>query len=160
MSRSGGAQRVLLILAGSALVGVAIFGALVWRAVTIQRADERQALEAFAEARALLGPRPPLLDVDDHSRVIRRESPPDQTPGPIRRMKAVAYQADLQRLVRADVPIWFLKLKGPAAEFALRDTGVDLERLGITPADLERYGPRLIIDHRSRAGSRLLMWTE
>jgi hypothetical protein len=72
----------------------------------------------------------------------------------------MAYQPRIGRIVRADVPFWFLKLKGPAARLALRDTGVDLERLALTPADLERYGPRIVVDHLSGTGARLLVWTE
>ncbi len=72
----------------------------------------------------------------------------------------MAYQPHIGRIVRADVPFWFLKLKGPAARLALRDTGVDRDRLGITPADLERYGPWVVVDQATNSGARLLMWTE
>jgi hypothetical protein len=72
----------------------------------------------------------------------------------------MAYQPGIRRIVRADVPFWFFTLKGPAARLALHDTGVDLERLGITPADLERYGPGIVGDQLSNSGPRLLVWTE
>ncbi|MEO5820584.1 MAG: hypothetical protein ABIT71_08760 [Vicinamibacteraceae bacterium] len=158
--RPGVSRRVVLLVLACALGGVVIFGGLVWRAVAIERADARQASDAFTAARAALGPGTPLLDVDDQGQVTRREQASDRTPLPISRVKAMTYRADLGRIVRADAPLWFLKLKGPAARLALRDTGVDLERLGITPADLERYGPRTVIDHTGSRGTRLLVWTE
>ena len=37
---------------------------------------------------------------------------------------------------------------------------MDLEQLGVTPAMLERLGPAVIVDHTSRDGSRLLVWTQ
>jgi hypothetical protein len=37
---------------------------------------------------------------------------------------------------------------------------MDLERLGLTPTALERFGPAVIVDHTSRDGSRLLIWTQ
>jgi hypothetical protein len=153
-------RRIALIALACALGGVVVFGGLVWRAVTIERADGRQAAEDIAAVRATLGTRAALLDVDDQGAVTRREPLPNRTPQPIRRVKAMAYRSELGRMVRTDVPFWFLKLKGPAARLAFRDTGVDLERLGITPDDLERYGPRVLVDHASPTGSRLLVWTE
>jgi hypothetical protein len=140
--------------------GVIIFGGLVWRAVTIEDAASGKASDEFAAARATLGVRAPLVDIDAQGKVTRREPAPDRPLQPINRMKAMAYQPRIGRIVRADVPFWFLKLKGPAARLALRDTGVDLERLEITPADLERYGPRVVIDQSSSSGARLLVWTE
>jgi hypothetical protein len=62
--------------------------------------------------------------------------------------------------VSIDSPFWFVKLKGPAAAYVLEDTGLDLERLGLTPAMLERCGPAVIVDHTSHDGSRLLIWTQ
>jgi hypothetical protein len=155
----GFGRRVALVFLACAVGGVLIFGGLVWRAVTIKEAAPATASEEFAAARVAL-PGRALVDIDDQGRVTRRESAPDRAPQPINRLKAMAYQPRLGRIVRADVPFWFLKLKGPAARLALRDTGVDLERLALTPADLERYGPRIVVDQLSSSGSRLLVWTE
>jgi len=71
-----------------------------------------------------------------------------------------AYRAAEHRLVAADVPFWFLKGKAPAVRFALRGTGLDLERLGMTPGELERYGAALILDENAASGDRLLIWTK
>ena len=72
----------------------------------------------------------------------------------------LAYRVAEQRLVRADVPFWLLKAKGPAVQYSLRGTGVDLERLGVTPADLQRYGASVVLDESRENGDRLLVWTE
>jgi hypothetical protein len=37
---------------------------------------------------------------------------------------------------------------------------VNLEDLKLTVKDLERYGPSLVLDQRSRGGDRVLVWTE
>jgi hypothetical protein len=75
-------------------------------------------------------------------------------------LRVLAYRAPQQRLVHADVPFWFLKVKGPAVRYALRDTGLDLDRLDVSLADLERYGVCLILDETRANGDRLLVWTE
>jgi hypothetical protein len=153
-------RRIVLVSLACSVAGLIIFGGLVWRAVTIEDAAPGMVSEVFAAARTALRTRTPLVDIDEQGHVTRRESVPDRTPQPINRVKAMAYQPRVGRIVRADVPFWFLKLKGPAARLALRDTGVDLERLGITPADLERYGPGIVVDQLSSSGARLLVWTE
>jgi hypothetical protein len=58
-----------------------------------------------------------------------------------------------------EVPIWFIRIKGPAAAFVLRDTGFDLEALGLTAGDLQRSGAGLVLDE-SRGEDSLLAWTE
>jgi hypothetical protein len=35
-----------------------------------------------------------------------------------------------------------------------------LDRIGVSPADLERYGVCLILDETRKNGDRLLVWTE
>jgi hypothetical protein len=75
-------------------------------------------------------------------------------------LHALAYHASNRRLVRADVPFWFLKAKGPAVQYSLRGTGLDLQRLGVTPGDLQRYGPSFVLDETRTNGERLLVWTE
>ena len=72
----------------------------------------------------------------------------------------LAYRAAEQRLVRVDVPFWFLKMKGPAVQYSLRGTGVDLERLGVTAAELEGYGASVVLDESRHNGDRVLVWTE
>jgi hypothetical protein len=155
----GFGRRIVFLVLACAIGGLLVFGGLVWRAVTITEAAAATASEEFAAARAAL-PGRALVDIDDQGKVTRREAAPDRAPQPINRVRAMAYQPRVGRIVRADVPFWFLRLKGPAARLALRDTGVDLDQLGITPAALERYGPRIVVDHVSRSGSRLLVWTE
>ena len=153
-------RRVLLLLLAGAVVGFAIFGMLAYRAVSVEEAPAPEALRRFETIRAALGGRPPLIALDESGNVVRRSAPPVTSPRPVSRLGVLAYQADEQRLVTADVPMWFFKLKGPAAQYLVRGTGLDLERLQITASDLERYDPSVVVDHARPNGDRLLVWTE
>ena len=128
------ASRLLLLLLAGALIGFSIFGVLVYRAVDVERADGPEALRRFSAARAAVGDETPMLEVDGAGQVVRR--------------------------VSARVPFWFFRLKRPALEYALRGTGLDLDRLQLRAADLERHGPGLILDQTSANGDRLLVWTK
>jgi hypothetical protein len=154
------ARRVVLMLAAGAAIGVGVFAVLVYRTVNIEHSDREEAVRRFAAVRAALPPGRPVLAIDEAGSVVRQETPRATTPGPLLRLSVLVYQADVRRLVSADVPFWFLRIKGPAARFALRDTGLDLDRLGITPAELQRYGPAVVIDQARPNGDLLLVWTQ
>ena len=153
-------RRAVIVLAAGAAVGFSIFGVLVYRTVNIEHVDRGEAARRIANVRAALPPGRPVLAIDQAGNIVRHETPRSTTPAPLRRLSVLAYYADAQRLVSADVPFWFFEIKGPAARYALRDTGFDLDRLGITPAELRRYGPAVVIDQAGPKGDLLLVWTE
>jgi hypothetical protein len=45
-------------------------------------------------------------------------------------------------------------------QYAVQGTGVDLDRLGVTAADIERHGPGPILDETRANGDRVLVWAE
>ena len=152
-ARAGAA---LLLIA--ALVGVAVFGVLAWRSVSVLEMDATGALHNFETVRARV-PGPPLVRRDASGRFVRR--PSGNTTGPVpTELHALAYYVDGQRLVRADVPMWFFKVKGPALRFAVRDTGLDLDALNVTATDLENAGAGVVLDETRSNGDRLLVWTD
>jgi hypothetical protein len=154
------ARRVVIVLAAGVVIGFSIFGVLVYLAVTVDQATGDAAARHFAAVRAALPPGPPVLEIDNARTVVRRQTSASTTPVALRRLRVLAYHAEAERLVSADVPFWFLRIKGPAAQYALRGTGLDLDRLGVTPDELQRYGPAVVVDLVRPNGDRLLVWTE
>ena len=151
---------LLLLIVGLALAGSTLF---VWRHVGVRSADAAAAVAAFERAHAGLGARatdPPLFRCDASGRVQPNPSAPIPHPAPLAHVRVLAFRAREGRLVHADVPFWFLKLKGPGAVVALRGTGVDLGKMGLTPRHLERQGPGLVLDERQPGGDRLMIWTD
>jgi hypothetical protein len=143
-----------------AAIGLGVFAFLAWRSVTVEQAAPDQALHRFTEVRNALAVTEPMLRVDAAGQITRRGQPAGREAAHPTRLRALAYRAPEHRLVRADVPFWFFKIKGPAAQYALRGTGLDMDRLGVTPADLERCGVCLVLDETRTNGDRLLVWTE
>lgn len=139
--------------------GLAIFGVLAWNAVRVERADAAQAVRRFEAARAGLGGAPALLRRDAAGRLVPGPGAPRAAARPAERLLVLAYRAAESRLVRAEVPLWFLLLKAPAVEPMLRGTGLDPGQLSVTPAELKRAGPSLVLDE-ARGRDRLLVWTE
>jgi hypothetical protein len=145
-------SRLLSRLGVAAVAGMAVFGFLVWRTVTVEQALPDEALRRFSDVRDRLVSTEPMLRVDATGAITRRKVPAESGSAPLTRLRVLAYRVPQQRLVRADVPFWFLKVKGPAVQYSLRGTGLDLERLGVTPGDLEQYGPCVVLDETSKNG--------
>lgn len=142
----------------AALIGLAVFGAMLWRTVSIETQTSAQVHERFDTIRATFPSPTPLVRRDPLGRLVRTEASGRDASAPARRLYVLAFHASTGRLVSADVPIWFIRIKGPAAALALRDTGFDLDVLGLTAGDLERSGAGLVIDE-SRGKDELIAWT-
>jgi hypothetical protein len=153
-------KRILILLLVAATLGLAVFAYLASNAVTVERADESDAARRFLAARAAFGSALPMLEIDPSGRVVRRPGPPREGESHLERFRILVYQAQQRRLVEADVPFWLVAIKGPALQYAVRDTGVDLDRLGVTAADLLRHGPGPILDETRPNGDRVLVWVE
>ncbi len=177
--------RIVIVLFLAAGIGFAIFGLMVRRAVTLEEVTPSEAMQRFEDARAGFGSAVPLVSVDEAGRPVRSDVDTDGASGAGRmegaggsdsaagatsgagsagraapkRLHILVYRAEDERLAQAEVPFWFFKLKGPVVRLALRETDFDLGRLGLTPGELERLGPRLVLDETRANGDRVLVWT-
>lgn len=151
---------IVLLVVLAALIGFSIFGVLVWRAVDTEVVGEEPALSRFQEIRDRYRDRAPMLDLDAAGKVTSAPASKGTIPQPVKQLRVLAYRVKGERLISAEVPFWFVKLKGSAVKFAFRGTGFDLDDLGVTAGDLERHGPGLVLDETDDAGDRLLVWIE
>ncbi|NNF08407.1 MAG: hypothetical protein HKN21_16725 [Candidatus Eisenbacteria bacterium] len=152
---------VLIALLIAAVIGVSIFGYLASRAIHRESADPAAALQRFEAARDSISALGPLLKLSDEEGVEAVEPPPEtQTKHKLSQIKFLAYEVKEEKLTQGAVPFWFYRLKGPAFSFGLSDSRFDIEKLGLTTDDLERFGPAVIIDETMQSGDRILVWTE
>ncbi len=102
----------------------------------------------------------PLIELDDRGHFLRANS---DRPAGDRRPQALnimAFDPDEGRVVRMDIPFWLLRLKMGGTRIGLGNDSIDLHDLRLTVEDLERFGPTLIVDHKGRAGERVLVWSQ
>ncbi len=141
-----------------ALAGAGIY--FVTREVRIQRATAASAEEAFDRERARFSNQHPLLVIRDDDVVWEGEQVESSTTA--RRPDALhvlVFDPDDERLVRIHVPFWLLRWSRHGT-LRLSSDEFDLRRLKLTVEDLERMGPALLLDHRERDGTRVLLWSE
>ena len=62
--------------------------------------------------------------------------------------------------MRVNIPFWLLRMKMRGATIDFNGNRMDLEDMKLTVEDLERFGPTLIVDHRSTSGERVLVWSQ
>lgn len=120
--------------------------------------DATGAREAFEEVRARFVGEEPLVTIDgDRLTVVELERRMASYTGPTpQTLRVLVWSEDDGKLVRLAIPFWLLRLS--------RDQPMNLEldgmeRIRITPAELDRAGPALVLDHR-KDQARILMWTE
>jgi hypothetical protein len=154
-------SRVGVVLLVCGVAGVGLFAMMAWRATSSEVIGQADAMRRFDALRARLGSAGPIVSLGPDGTVINRApAPADDTAAAPDHIIVSVYRADTNRLVETRIPFWFFRIKAPAADVALQGTGLSLQRLGITADDLRRYGPRVVIDHPTAVGGRLLVWTE
>jgi hypothetical protein len=104
----------------------------------------------------------PLIELDERGHLLRantdRAAPAKAAP--LEALHVLAFDPDDGRIVRISIPFWLLRMKMHGTRIDFNGSRMDLEDLKLTVEDLERYGPTLIVDHKSRSGERVLVWSQ
>ena len=141
-----------------AIAGVGLY--FVSSHVSTKTSTTAEAFSAFDAARAPFKDLPPVYEVDDRERVKQVRKIADLPDGKTRakQMQVLVWDADRERLVKVSVPFWVLRMGHQKIDIANSD--FELERLQLDVKELERVGPVLLLDLRSRGGQRVLIWTQ
>ena len=149
----------LCILGAIAMAGVGLY--LFTQHIDTHSATAASAARDFDEIKQRLSGQAPLIELDDRGRYLRSNTDrkPAATARPPESLYVLAFDPDDERVVKVSIPFWLLRLKMQGTvDFNGRK--MDLEDLKLTVEDLERFGPTLIVDHRSASGERVLVWSQ
>jgi hypothetical protein len=147
-----------------ALVGTGVY--VVSRNMNIQQTSEASATERFERTLAALPNKTPLL-VFDGPTVRRSEQPaaeveiakPTAPPAaPVTALHFMVWDPEDRHIVEFRVPFWLFRLSGSVDVGS--DHGFDFEQLKLSPEEVARRGPGLILDHKTRDGERVMMWAQ
>lgn len=152
-------RNVLIGLAISGTIGLAIFGVMLSRVTTVSRVGDAETGERFETVRDQFEDPSPRLTFDEQGDLVWR-TPARGEVEDISNLHVMAYRGPAEGLVQVAIPMWFLRLKEPAVRFALRRTGVDLVELGLSSRRLRAYGPAVIFHEEYPNGDVVLIWTE
>ena len=130
--------------------------------IDAQKVTGAAAAAEFDSVRAKFATQRALIELDEDGDLVRANTdrkPPANAPRP-ETLIVMAHDPDDGGLVRVRVPFWLLRMKPDSGKINFGGSSMNLEDLKLTVADLERWGPSLILDQRSRGGDRVLVWTE
>jgi len=126
----------------------------------IDTATGETADAAFEEVRQRYRDKAPLLEMHGTA-VARRNPPPADAPRvTLTTMHVLAWDARDQKLARFEIPFWFVRMKETPIRFGTYATGLDELNVSLTPAEVERYGPGIIVDIEREGRDRALLWVE
>ena len=159
---------ILIILAviGAIVVGLFVLagvsGYWVMQHVKTQPATATSAVKTFDQERAQFGTQTALLtadEIENGSTVQRKIDALPAAAKPATNMEILVWSPTSERTVRISLPFWLLKLGRKKIDITGADA-FDFDRLRIDVAQLERIGPRLIVDLQRPGGERVLVWTK
>lgn len=153
----------IVVVCAIGLVGIAVTGVyFVARQVDTAEASPATADQTFERERARFKGQKALIELDNDDNIQAThfdDPPPSGGPQKLASLCVMAWDSDDERLVRIDIPFWLLRFKEDPLD-VLAESGIHGKRIRITVADIERMGPRLVVDHRGRRGDRVLVWTQ
>ncbi len=116
----------------------------------------------FEEVKAQFVGQKPLVELDRHGAFVRSnpERPAPRNGRVPEELNVMAFDPDDGRVVRLKIPFWLLRLKTGGGNIDFNGRRMDLEDLKLSVADLERFGPTLIVDHSGTDGKRVLVWSQ
>ena len=159
-------RRWVLIAFGAAVLIVFIgIGVMIAVAAWFQQnmqVDARsgdQAEAEFAEISRQFGSRQPLLEVQDGRPVFTSEhdKPAADPNAKIETLHLLAWNPRDGRLARFSFPFWIVRMKSAPFRFSAYASGLD-DRIDLRPADIDKYGPGIILDTHTPKGERVMIW--
>ncbi|OFW05295.1 MAG: hypothetical protein A3H96_07595 [Acidobacteria bacterium RIFCSPLOWO2_02_FULL_67_36] len=121
-------------------------------------AGEAEALRDIDAIRARFGARPPLVEIVDPRRADIRINRLQNTAGTrVATVHIINWNADSGELIRTEAPLWLMRF---SSVNLLSQLGVAPARFTLTVADIERYGPGIVVDHGVPGSVRVLVWVD
>lgn len=155
---------ILFAVLGIVVVGVvACVAAAAWFFIAVfdrGTADERTVTRELADIRQRFGGTAAVFVLDEDAEDVKVMRDPG--PGPaaeLNTLHAIVWNPNESAVIRMDLPFWLLRLKKGPFDVTTR-TSAATNRLHLTVADVERYGPAVLVDFEDRDGERLFVWTD
>jgi hypothetical protein len=150
---------VICIVGVAAVVGMGYY--FVTKHFDTKVTTSASASVEFEQAKAQFIGQKPLIELDERGHFLRANPDRPGRSGTRRpdQLYVLAFDPDDERIVKVTIPFWLLRLKSQGT-IDFNGGNLELEDLKLTVEDLERFGPTLIVDHKSPGGDRVLVWSQ
>ena len=158
-------QRTILlaIVAIAGVLAIAVIGTGIWIVRSLVEnvsMNEAAATRAFDDVRARFGDTGPVFALRDGPVLLRRppETPPAAT---LKKLHIQRWDDHTERMSRIDLPFSLLRMKDGLFRLKADPNATGLSfSTSLRVADIERYGPALLVDDNMPNGDRVLIWSD
>lgn len=146
-----------LALVLGAVAFMAVVGIIIYRTIETTPSTAEQADSAMASVRRRYGGQQPLLEIVDlRTKNVRVHRIRGRERRGVQALHFMIWEPSEQTLTQGQAPGWTLRLK--LSLFG--SGGWSLDEFGVTPEDVERHAPGVLIDQRMPSGEHVLVWVE
>ena len=151
---------IFVVLVGIGLVGTLAY--VVSRQMKVQTVTTAEGQAEFDRLVATMAGQKPFLELpapdSDGLPIVHRELETHDT-GSISTVHIRVWSPAERKLARIDLPFWVMRLGGNK-QFTINAGSMNEVQLHVTPEEIDRRGPGLIVLWTTSRSSRLLVWTE
>jgi hypothetical protein len=153
---------IFIVVVGAGLVAGLAY--VVSKQVHVQRLSPASGQEEFDRLAARFAGQTPYLEWpadedDDHAEMKVHHELETHGTGSIKSLRIGVWKPEDGKLVQVTLPFWTLRLGGNRS-MELHTDGRRALILTVTPDQVDRRGPGLILSRKGSDGVRLLVWTE
>ncbi|MFB3854400.1 MAG: hypothetical protein ACE148_11325 [Vicinamibacterales bacterium] len=154
---------IFVVVVGVALI--ATIGFIAYRQLDVATIETSDPDEEFDRVLARFQGQQPLIEIDDDGDAAINREAQGKPAGALSNIRFMVWDPSEGKLVRFSLPFWLFRLTGGKGVTISEGGGDDGFRFGkvkfrMTAADLEKFGPGLILNHEERGGERVIVWTE
>lgn len=151
---------IFVVLVGAGLIAGLAY--MVSKQVNVQNLSEGRGEEEFNRLAARFAGQTPFIELpadrEDDDMKVHHELETHET-GSIKSLRVAAWKPDEGKLVQVALPFWTLRLGGNRP-IELHTGAGGAMVLSVTPDQVDKRGPGLILTRKESDGTRLLIWTE
>jgi len=154
---------LLAILAIAGVLVIAVVGTGIWVVRSLVEnvsMSEAAATRSFDDVRARFGDTGPVLALRDGPVLLRR--PPETQPAAaLKTLHILRWDEGAERMSRIDLPFSLLRMKDGLFRLKAEPNGTGLSfSTSLHVADIEHFGPALLVDDSMPNGDRVLIWSD
>lgn len=154
---------IFVVVVGVGLIVTA--GYLFSRQVEVQTVSTESPDAEFDKTLAQFEGQKPYIEIpspsDDTPPTVHHEQEKAQAQ-PLNTIHLLVWDPGERKVTRVNLPYWIVRLRGNRPlNLSSRQSGFRSGvRLQVTPEQIERHGPGLILDLNTRTGERVLVWVD
>jgi hypothetical protein len=148
---------IFVVLVGAGLIGGLVY--VVTRNVHVQQMSAAGGLEEFDRLAARFAGQQAFIEMPASGDPIVHHELETHETGSVSTVSVCVWSPNDRKIVRVNLPFWTLRLGGRRS-IEIHAGGSGAMTLDVSPDQIDRRGPGLVLNQARGGGERVLIWTE